>query len=182
MFDIGPGTSDREAHVCNHITLACGSAGGRGYTFTAPLTAQTVLPVSRLPAGLHRLSITCDARSPCVIQPRQMIQVDKPALFSPLEDRSLQEADEACNSAGACIAISSGDAKHRVQVLDIGIRAAYSSYTWPMLSHYEPLLGSGDPHVSTELMAFLIAGSGAAWRISKVIKCWLSGSSLTACF
>ena len=158
-----------------HITFAFGNAGSRRFTFTAPLTAQSALPVSSFPTGLHRLSVICDARSPCVIQPRHVIKVDKPALSS--QHGSLHESEEACNPAGVCIAISSGDAEQRVQVLDIELIAAYASYTWPMLSHLEPRLGSGNPLALIKLMAFLMTGSRAALRILKVTKCYLSGSS-----
>lgn len=152
-----------------HAYLQC-LAGGRHFTFTAPLTAQSAIPVSTLPSGLHRLSVSCDVRTSCFIKPHRVIILDKPG--QPHQDESMHGAEEACNPAGACMAISGGEAEHRVQLLGLVLRAAYASHSWPMLSCLEPVLGSSDPLVFFGFIAMLAAGSRAAWRISKVAHCW----------
>ena len=150
-------------------------AGSRSFVFTAPLTASSSIPVSTLPSGLHRLSISCDARTSCVIHPYDVIILDKPGHSS--QDENFCGAEDACSPAGACMAISAGDVEHKVQLLGVTLRAAYASHSWPMLPHLEAVFGSSDPLVFFGFMAVLAAGSRAAWRISKVAHCWYSRRS-----
>ena len=151
------------------------SAGGS--QLNTPLTAQTMLPVSSLPSGLHRLAISCDAPTPCVIQPHQVIKVDKSEQSS--QHGNVDEAKETCNTAGACLAINGGKGERKVQVIDLGLTAAYSFHSRPMLPHLEPLLGSSEPFAFFGLLVVLIAGSRAAGRIVKVVKDLWSGSGPT---
>lgn len=144
-----------------------------------PLTAENALPVHMLPPGIHTLHIACDRRTFCVPRPHSLIRFGKPE--SPFLDHTTSLSEQACGSGGLCLTMTGPEERPRVNVIDISVHLEHARPADRLLGQQKTRIPSvltfSGAHVWYSLSAICAIATGAACRLSRVIKLRTRGSS-----